>query len=161
MEQKIKEYTARISQATPIDLSIISSEICITYLDKSIELIDLKEFDKNYYNECINKTKEIVLEKLKSFNRSEKLGQDLTHIFFTINQLIADAQFSYNKEKLLEARGLILGQMEIFKIAKENKVGENNKKVINSSEKIIAGLTYSNGKLDEFIDDTSSTTFNA
>ncbi len=160
MEQKIKEYVARISQATPIDLSIISSEVCITYLDKVVELIKSENFDKDEYNEYIYKVKEIIMEKIQTFDRKEKMGRDLTHIFLTVNQLIAEAQFAYNKEKFIQAKELIKGQMEIFKIAKQNKVGENNK-VINTSEKIIAGLTYSKGGLNEFIDDTSSKTFNA
>ncbi len=154
-----KDYVARISQATPIDLSIISSEICIGHLNNALKLIDTDKINKNEYHSYLNKAKEIVLQKIHSFNTKEKLGKDLGEIFFSINKLIADAQFSYNKEKLLKAIQLVEAQMEIFIIAKKNKVGENDSKVINTSEKIIAGLTYSNGKLNEFIDDGRGQTF--
>ncbi len=157
----MNDYVARISQATPIDLSIISSEICIGHLKNAIKCIDNGKNEQSKYDECLNKAKEIVSEKIQSFNKKEKLGQDLTVIFLAINELIVEAQFSYDKEKLLQASQLIEVQMEIFTNAKKNKVGENDNKVINTSEKIIAGLTYSNGKLNEFVDDTQSTSFKA
>ncbi len=159
MEQNLSNYVARISQATPIDLSIISSEICIEHLNCAINLINDTGTEKNKYNKHISKAKDIVLEKIHSFDRAEKLGRELTEIFFYVNKLIADAQFNYDKEKLNMAKELVEMQMQIFVTAKNNKVGEKENKVINSSEKIIAGLTYSNGKLNEFVDDSSSKTF--
>lgn len=154
-----KDYVARISQATPIDLSIISSEICIDYIDECIKMIEDKNINKILYHENLNKSKEIILEKIQACDRNVKLGKDLSSIFFTINQLIVDGQFAYNKEKFLQARKLLVGQMEIFKIAKKDE--NPAQKVVNASEKIIAGLTYGKGGLEEFVDSSSSRTFNA
>ncbi len=154
-----KDYVARISQATPLDLSIISSEICINHLNNSINIIDEENFNKSKYNEYLNKAKGIVLEKIQTFDRNEKLGKELTGLFFEVNKLISDAQFSYNKEKLELAKQLVEVQIQIFETTKKSDTAKKNNKVINTSEKIIAGLTYSNGKLNEYVDDTTCKTF--
>ncbi len=159
MEKKQKDYVARISSATPVDLSIITSEYCIDNLELAIDMIDAEDFDNKQYHNYINKAKEIVVSKMKALDTTQKLGEDLLAVFLYINKLIVDGQFVKDKEKLLDAKKLLESQIEIFKVAKDNNV--DGEKVIETSEKIIAGLTYSKGQLDEFVDPSDSRTFKA
>lgn len=143
-KKDLKDYSVRITQSSKTGLVVITYEIIINYLDsakKAFEKDDLKEFVFN-----VNKAKQFVNQLSSCLDFKYSISKELFEIYLFINRTLSE---SVIKKDVVNIQSII-GIVEKLKSA-FSEVGKNEKNgsVMENTEKIYAGLTYSKGKLNE------------
>lgn len=143
----MKIETARVVNATRLELVIISYEAIIDDMDDAISYIEcnMKEEVKTKLKNANDFIKELVL----ALDMKYEISSDLRRLYDYVERLLISAMISYNIEKIKEARKIIVGLMNSFKQLedKENKT----EKVMSNYEKIYSGFTYGMFGLNEVV----------
>ena len=144
-KKELQEYSIRVTQSSKTGLVVITYEIITNYLEsakKAYDVEDIKDFIHN-----INKAKQFVNELSSCLDFKYKISLELFEIYLYINRVLVDAVIKKDKDQIDSIIGIIGKLKEAFsKISEEEKIGS----VMNNTEKIYAGLTYSKGKLNEY-----------
>lgn len=143
-KKDIKDYSVRITQSSKTGLVVITYEIIINYLNsanKAFEKDELKDFVFN-----VNKAKQFVNQLSSCLDFKYSISKELFEIYLFINRTLSE---SVIKKDAVNIKSII-GIAEKLKSA-FSEVGKNEKtgSVMENTEKIYAGLTYSKGKLNE------------
>ncbi|MFV0504147.1 MAG: flagellar protein FliS [Lachnospirales bacterium] len=141
-------YTKRIANATPLQLVVITYEIAIEYLKES----KLVVADYDVYFKNIRQAQKSLRQLMTSLDMDIEISGQLMNIYLYINRLILGVGVIYNETKVNEAIDLLTSLKEGFEGIKE----ANEEKMMENVDKVYAGLTYKNGKLEEFVDSDSS-----
>jgi flagellar protein FliS len=146
-EEKIKEYSLRISQCSRSGLVVITDEIIIDYITSAKEAFgkgDIKEF-----RFCIKKAEQFVNELSSALDMRYEISGQLIQIYSYIRSCLIRADIRQSDEELDAAAGLVEKLMDAFKeVAKSDHSGS----VMETTQKVYAGLTYGPGsKLNEVI----------
>ena len=142
-------YTARISNATPAQLCVITYEILLDRIDQALSL----EPSRQDYKTTLDKSRQALSTLAESLDMSNPVAVQLFPLYTYADKLLIEAYFSADKTKLHEARKIIQPLAEAFRVVECADVPENLKKpMLNLGQQIYAGLTYKDGKLDEFVD---------
>lgn len=146
-----EEYAARITNATPLGLVIISYEIILDYMQKARE-------DNNLPVEQARK----FLSQLKnSLNMKYDIARQLKMLYDYVDRMLARYYFNAKKKEYLdECEKVMKPLLESWRrIEKEEKAKQP---VMENVQHIYAGLTYGkNGQLSEYIDTDASRGFKA
>lgn len=151
-----KDYVAKINNATPMGLTILTYELLISNLKKSINLIEnniVKKEDLKVYEGYINKSKSFLDELVLALDLNLEMSKNILEIYLYINKEILISKITFDKLKLelsLELLNeLMLAFIQVEKITNKNNEGYN----LDKKDKIFAGLTYTKNKLDEYIEE--------
>ena len=149
MQLDIASYTARISNASPAQLCVITYEILLERIDQAL-VCDAHTSD---YHTSIEKARQALQTLMSSLDMSNEIAQHLFPLYVYADKLLVDAYFTGESANAQDARMIIEPLMLAFLEAETADVPENDKQaVLKASQQVYAGLTYKDGKLDEFID---------
>lgn len=150
------DYALRIANATPNELNIITFELCILNIEEALENIDS---NPKLFSRKINTALCILKEIIVSLNFDYDISIELSKIYLYINRLLIHSKFNFDKNNLIDSIELLTTIKEGFEQIDE---GVSTAKVMTNTQKVFAGLTYGrNGNLTEYIDNSSSTGFQA
>jgi flagellar secretion chaperone FliS len=157
MSLDVEAYVARISSATPVGLIIINYELAIHYICEAIKYST--EDDVAKYKNSISKGVGCVEQLLSALDMKYDMSRSIAPIYIYINRLLNNCLFNKNINHLKECNKLLTDFLDTWKTIEKNDISATP--VLQSSQKVYAGLTYKNGKLDEFIQDTSFNKYEA
>lgn len=142
--QKKREFTARITQANPTQLSVILYEIILEYIGEAKE--GFQNGDRVQYRECLEHCRLGVCELLKSLHEGQPLTSNLRELYrFSLTQ-ISKADAGNRVEPLVSVENIMSALHEAFlTISKEDRRGP----VMENTQAVYAGLTYGKGVLNE------------
>jgi flagellin-specific chaperone FliS len=148
----IESYTARIASATPLQLLIINYEIALDYIVMAMECRD-----EQVFKHSTEKSVTCIEELMNSLDMKQEISKTLLPIYIYVNKILNTALY---KNNLLEDCVKILKiLLDGWNELEKNDTSSNS--VLKTSQKIYAGLTYKNGKLEEYIGESTGKTYNA
>ncbi len=144
-DEKIKEYTLRISQSNRTEIVVISYEIIIEYINsakKCYEANDRSEMIKN-----LKKAKQFVNDLSSNLDFKYSISKELMNLYRFANQVLLNCIIKQN----LDGIDAVENMMENLKKSFEHVAKTDNRgRAIKGSGQVYAGLTYgSNSKLNE------------
>ncbi|WP_113672799.1 flagellar export chaperone FliS [Vallitalea guaymasensis] len=146
VEDTVKTYQNKIINANREQLLIITYELFMSEIDKSIEAINNE--DEDTFNQCMTKVHKLHRELTDTLDMSYEISRYLLSLYIYMNKKLIEASIQFNIEPLTEVKKLANILLDGFKEAAK---GQNSKLLIKNSQKLYAGLTYGKGTLNETI----------
>lgn len=153
MKLNKEDFVVRISNASPVQLLVITYELVIVNIEDAKNSNDDNSFEMH-----IKKAQDFLMQLMTSLDMAIPISNNLLNIYLYINKLLHECYFSKDIEALDDCLEMLSSLCDSFvTICKENE--ENS--ILKSSQQIYAGLTYSNSALDEFVIEDSSRGYKA
>ena len=150
-------YTARISSASQSQLCVITFEILLERIDQALACDEPEA-----YASAVEKARLSLQTLMSALDMDNEIAQRLFQLYVFADKLLVRAYFAGDRTALSEARLIFEPLMLAYREAESADVPENNRQpVLNPSQQLYAGLTYTGGKLDEYIDQDRSRGFKA
>jgi len=152
----IEDYVARIANATPLQLVIITYELIIKYIDDAVDCIDNdKMFEFN-----LNKARAFLDDLRNSLDMSFELSRNLMALYNYVGQQISYYTFNKKSEHIEEAKKIISDLLVSWKTIQDKE--EDKTPLMENTQQLYAGLTYDKrGKLSEYVDTDARRGFKA
>jgi flagellin-specific chaperone FliS len=131
------ELEKRILSTNDAGLIAILYEALIDNFNKSIKVIEEKEFEK--LNEITNHSRDILTELMVQFGGKDQVSKYITEISLYLNRLITEGEYEKNPFIYKNCIKIATPILEAFKELE-----------IKSDPKTVAGLTYGKNTLDEY-----------
>lgn len=143
-KNSIKNFAMRVSQSNPTELVVVTYDIILKDLSDANAAID--GGDKQSASASCRHAVRFVAELMSSLNLSVNLSLQLWSLYEYAQKCMIKASFSHNKEDIEAAAAVFRGLRSAFaEIAKQDK----SKSVMQNTQSVFAGLTYSRGRLNE------------
>ena len=139
-----KEFTRRISQATPVSMITILYDMALVYLGDAEAALTAKE-EKKFVQE-IHHAQDCLMELLNSLDMRYEPAAALRELYLYMHRELAGAIISPSKETLRQP-GSILTRLRDAYLELE-KAG-SFEPVMDNAQQIYAGLTYGKNSLVE------------
>ncbi len=151
------DYVARIANATPLKLVIITYELAIAYIDEGVGTDAENESD---FEAAITKSREFINDLRNSLDMSYEISSSLMPLYLYVDKLLAKNLYKKDLETLAECRRILKSLLGSW-IKVDEKLG-NTAPIVENSQQLYAGLTYGrHGQLEEYIPDLSTRGFKA
>lgn len=136
-KEVIKEYAARIAQASKTELVVITYEIINNYIEDAMECYKNQDLEGFRFN--IKKAKQFVNDLQANLDFNYKLSFELMSLYLYINKCLVSSSIRKSTENLPVCQRIIASLKNAFsQVAKTDKRGS----AMPNSEQIYAGLTY-------------------
>lgn len=133
----IKNYTVRITQANRSELIVILYELAMLDIKEALETMSSKAID--HACKCVN-------ELVVSLDFSYEISFELLRLYRYVNECLLRAKTAKDKKLMEQA----LETLEALHIAFEGVAKQDmSAPVMQNTEQVYAGLTYSKGVLNE------------
>ncbi len=140
----IKAYTARISQASRSQLVVIMYEIILSDIESAKKHYEAGQIDS--YTRELKHAQRFLNELMATLDYRYELSYQLMSLYIFINKTIITAIYQKKSDNLTDAEAILKILMDGFKgIIKEDKSGP----VMQNTQQLYAGLTYGKGVLNE------------
>jgi len=152
-------YTARISSASQVQLCIITYEILLECIDYALSRGENEAED---YLVAVDKARQAMQTLMNSLDMGNEIAKELFPLYVYADKLLVGAYFTGEHKGLHEARSLMEPLLSAYREAEASDVPENIRQpMLKTSQQLYAGLTYTAGKLDEYVDQDISRGFKA
>lgn len=143
-KQKIQEYTLRISQANPTELTVILYEITLEYID---EAINLRGEDVSPLRSALA----CVEELQHNLHMEYELARNLNRLYIFWKQQIRNALTSGDYSGIETVKNELTRLHDSYKAIETE---DRSRPVMENTQKIFSGLTY--GKNSALLDNIST-----
>lgn len=142
--EKLRAYTARITQANRSELVVITFDLIIDSIEVAKESIAKEDYLT--YERELKRVQKLLNELMGSLDHRYPIAKDLFQLYSFSNRRIVVALFK-RKPELLDNVISIIDKLRVgFEgVAKEDMSGP----VMGNTQKLYAGLTYGRHALDE------------
>ncbi len=142
--EKLRVYTARITQANRSELVVITYDLIIDSIESAKESF-LKEDILNYERE-LKRVQKLLNELMGSLDYRFPISKDLFQLYSFCNRRVVSAFFKKEPEFLTS----VISVIEKLRVGFEGVAKEDNSRpVMANTQKLYAGLTYGRNALDE------------
>ena len=143
-KEAIQTYSLRVAQANQSELTVITFEIFIDYVNDAID--NINEGNTDEYVFCLGKARAFLSEIMAALNYENEVSFRLIRIYEYVYRTLVALKPEPDIELLKRIKGimktLLAGYREVA--AKDNSKGISEK-----SQQVYAGLTYGRGYLNE------------
>lgn len=142
--EKLKMYTARITQASKSELTVIMYEIIIEDLQEA--RVAINSNNKELLVKELKHASKFLNELMATLDYSYQLSYELMSLYIYVNKIILTSivkEKDYHMDTALSIMNKLL--LAFKEVAKEDTSGP----VMMNTEQIYAGLTYGKGTLNE------------
>lgn len=150
-KEAIRDFTVRVTQASPSELTVILYEMILTEIKEAKEAHengDLATFDKE-----LKLAQKYITELQASLNFQHIISFDLMSLYLFVNKQIITAIIRREPSTLDSAESIMKKLLVGFEgVSKEDKRGP----VMRNTQQLYAGLTYGKGHLNETYIDPSN-----
>lgn len=155
-KEDIKGYTNRVVQANRSELIVILYDIILQDLKEARESLLAEEY-KQFQKSCDHSCK-AVNELMVSLDFQYEISIELFRLYRYVNELVTKAK-TVKKEHLLENAYTTMEKLRaaFVQVASQDK----SEPIMQNTEQVYAGLTYSKGNLNESLLDSSNRGFKA
>lgn len=146
-----QQYTLNITQANRSQLVVILYEMLLIYV-KDSEVAYEKE-DRAEFRQNIKRARGCVNELMSTLDFQYGISSGLLQLYLYVNRELARADIRNNPEPLEGIKIVISGLHESFKII---SVQDTSGPLMENTQSVYAGLTYSKNNLNESLADQRS-----
>lgn len=148
--EKLKTYTARITQANRSELVVITYDLILDSIETAKEAIE----NRIIYEEELKRIQKLLNELMGSLDYRFPIAKDFMQLYSFCNRKVVEALIQKNVEAL-DAVSSVVEKLRLgfYEIAKE----DTSPTVMKNTQKLYAGLTYGKHALDEvFLNDNEN-----
>ncbi len=151
-----EDYVARIANATPLQLVVITYELVIKYIDDATENIEnTKMFEFN-----LDKSRAFLDDLKNSLDMSYEVSANLLSLYNYISQQISYYRFNKKEDHAVEAKKILNDLLEGWKTIESEE--SDKTPLMENAQQLYAGLTYDkSGKLSEYVETDAKRGFKA
>ena len=149
--ERLKDYTARITQANRSELVVITFDLIIESIEEAKKSFETKDYLT--YERELKRVQKLINELMGSLDYRFPIAKELFQLYSFSNHRVVDALFK-RKPELLDSVNSVMGKIRVgFEgVAKEDTSGP----VMTNTQTVYAGLTYGKHALDEvYVNGTS------
>jgi len=146
----VENQTARIANATPVQLVEITYELILEAIQQAKEALQKK--DEVIFQKQIEKAQKFLMNLMESLDMSYELSYDIMSLYLYVNKLLIQSHIQKNQEPLEQSEKILIN-LEVAWKEVVKKQAESQSPVLENTQQIYAGLTYEKGTLKEAIID--------
>lgn len=150
-KEAIHAFTARVTQASKSELTVILYEMILTELneaDEAFEQGDLQSFERE-----LKRAQKYVSELMATLDYKYAISYDLMSLYLYVSKRIITAIMKRNPDSIGSAKSVLEKLLVGFEgVSKQDKSGP----MMRNTQKVYAGLTYGRGTLNETYLDPST-----
>lgn len=142
--QEIRDYSLKISQSSKTGLIVIMYEMAVKYIDDGV--LALKSDNVNEYRTNIKRAKSVINELVSVLDMRYEISYQLRNIYVFMIKVLVRADIRKETDELVRIREMLL---ELRKAFIEVGKNDNSGAVMQNTQQVYAGLTYSRTSLNE------------
>ena len=141
--QEINDYGVKISQANKTELIVIMYEMAIKYIDDGLEC--LKNNNVEEYRLNLKRSKAVINELTSVLDMSYVISFELRSLYVFMNNVLVRADIRVETEELKRVREMLV---KLSKSFKKVSASDDSGPVMENTQQLYAGLTYSKTSLN-------------
>lgn len=139
-DEKVREFSLRISQATRTGLVVITDEIIISYIDSAQKALEGAHIEDFRFQ--IGKAKQFLDGLSSALDMRFEISHELLRLYAYVRKCLIMSEIRESEKELLQCRRVMESLKQAFeKVAESDQSGL----VMEGSQKVYAGLTYGPG----------------
>lgn len=151
MQLTKEDYVALVTTATPLKLVIINYELIAHNLHEAREYIDDGNKEKFEYH--VKRSQDFLMVLMSSLDMTFDISADLMKIYRYVNKLMIQAVIKKDGNLVCEACDILSSLLDGWRMLEKLEAKDlyNKEPVMNNAKKLIAGITYKDGKLIDYV----------
>ena len=141
--QEINDYGVKISQANKTELIVIIYEMAIKYIDDGLESLSNNNIEEYRLN--LKRSKAVINELTSVLDMSYVISYELRSLYIFINNVLVRADIRVETDELKRVREMLI---KLSKSFKKVSADDNSGPVMENTQQLYAGLTYSKTSLN-------------
>lgn len=159
-KEELNGYSYRITQASKTELIVIMYEMAETYLNDAVAEYEIAEKSEKVeyegFRNSLKKAQRVVNELSSSLDMQYDISNELFNLYLYMNKTINNASLKKNIKEIPAILRMIARLKSSFSIlSKQDLSGP----IMKNTQQVYAGLTYSNGGLNETMNQTANRGF--
>ncbi len=142
--QEIRDYSLKISQSSRTGLIVIMYEMAVKYIDDGV--LALKSDNVSEYRTNLKRAKSVINELVSILDMKYEISYQLRNIYVFMIKALVRADIRKETDELVRIREMLLELRKAFIEAGKN---DNSGAVMQNTQQVYAGLTYSRTSLNE------------
>ena len=144
MTKELKQqFTLKISQANKTELIVIMYEMAIKYIDDGLESLSNNNIEEYRLN--LKRSKAVINELTSVLDMSYVISYELRSLYIFINNVLVRADIRVETDELKRVREMLI---KLSKSFKKVSADDNSGPVMENTQQLYAGLTYSKTSLN-------------
>lgn len=142
--QERRDYSLKISQSSRTGLIVIMYEMAVKYIDDGV--LALKSDNVDEYRTNIKRAKSVINELVSILDMKYEISYQLRNIYVFMIKALVRADIRKETDEIVRIREMLLELRKAFMEAGKN---DNSGAVMQNTQQVYAGLTYSRTSLNE------------
>ncbi|MDD3368609.1 MAG: flagellar protein FliS [Lachnospiraceae bacterium] len=142
--ERKQEFTLRITQANPTELTVILYEIAVLYTKEAMEKDPIAE--KAEYRDAIRKTRNCVQELFSTLNFEYEISGKLLSLYMYVNRELIRADIRKKREPLENVITILQKLHDAYESISDQ---DQTAPIMENTQAVYAGLTYGRTTLNE------------
>jgi len=153
-KEEMNGYSYRVAQASRTELVVIMYDIALNYLSDSMNHFGNSHIEN--FRDDLKKTQRVINQLTSVLDMKYAISLELMRLYIYMNNVIVRSSIRKEVEEL----NVVMDTLKKLRSAFE-KVSEQDKSgpMMMNTQQVYAGLTYSNGGLNEYHDQTAKRGF--
>lgn len=152
--EKKQEFTLRITSANKTELVEILYEMLLVYIDDANDAIVKK--DLNETHDAIRKARGVLRELMESIVVTDELAGNFLSLYAYVNKELLLAEIRKDVSIFSDIKKIIEPLRDVYvEISKK----DSSEPIMENTQKVVAGMTYSRNDVNESLDDQSNRGF--
>jgi flagellar protein FliS len=152
LQEELKDYNARIIQATKGELIVITYELIMDLIEDAIGAKEHNELSA--FDATLRKAQKALRTLIDGLDFNYEISFNLMALYLFVNEQMSQAILKRELKSLVTAKQVLTILLNGWK---EAAMLENDNPLIENAQKLYAGLTYGKGTLNETIMDNHQT----
>lgn len=145
---ELNAYAMRVSQASKTELIVIMYEAAIQYIEDGMAALEQEETEQ--FRHDIRKAKAFVNELASALDMKYPVSVNLLSLYTYMTKVMVKADITLKTEELSRVKNMLVRLCGAFgQVSREDRSGP----VMQNTQQVYAGLTYSRNALNESYDD--------
>jgi len=153
-KEEINGYSYRVTQASRTELVVIMYDVTLNYISDSINYFENENVER--FRDDIKKAQRVINQLTSALDQTYEISLELMRLYIYMNNVLVRSSIRKEVEGLKVVVGMIQKLRSAFeKVSEQDKSGP----MMINTQQVYAGLTYSNGGLNEYHDQTTKRGF--
>jgi len=153
-KEEINGYSYRVTQASRTELVVIMYDVALNYLSDSMNYYGNENIES--FRDEIKKAKRVINELTSVLDMKYNISLELMRLYIYMNNVLVRSSIRKEVDELKVVMSMLEKLRSSFEKVSEH---DNSGPMMKNTQQVYAGLTYSNGGLNEYHDQTAKRGF--
>lgn len=145
-KEELRDYGVKVTQASRTELLVLTYDLTIRYIEDAIEELQAGN-DKEFRN-CLKHARAFINELSSALDMQYKVSANLLSLYIFMDKVIVKADIRKETDELIRIIQMLKKLQNAFEEAKKS---DASGPVMENTQQVYAGLTYSKSALNEDI----------